>query len=48
MKLTSNRDQDRLHLRDMIDVGLVTRDMLTQLPPELAGQLDTLLAQSGR
>lgn len=28
MKVMSNRDQDRVHLRDLIDVGLVTRDTL--------------------
>ena len=28
MKLLSNRDQDRVHLRDMIDVGLVGRELL--------------------
>src|SRR5438477_8481593 len=36
MKLVSNRDQDRVHLRDMIDVGLVERNMLKELPAELA------------
>ncbi len=29
MKLISNRDQDRVHLRDMIEVGLVGRDILS-------------------
>lgn len=48
MKLQANRDQDRVHLRDMIDVGLVDRDLLTRLPPDLASRLDTLLAESGR
>jgi hypothetical protein len=48
MKLMANRDQDRVHLRDLIDVGLVGRDLLAGLPPELAGRLDTLLAESGR
>lgn len=48
MKLMSNRDQDRVHLRDMIDVGLVGRDLLPALPPELANRLDALLAESGR
>jgi hypothetical protein len=48
MKLQSNRDQDRVHLRDMIDVGLITRDTLSHLPPALAARLDTLLAESGR
>ncbi len=48
MKLQSNRDQDRVHLRDMIDVGLVQRDVLTELPSELASRLEALLAESGR
>ncbi len=48
MKLQSNRDQDRVHLRDMIDVGLVQRDLLTELPSELASRLKGLLAESGR
>jgi hypothetical protein len=48
MKLMSNRDQDRVHLRDLIDVGLIDRDQLNGLPAELASRLDTLLAESGR
>ncbi|HEY7315816.1 MAG TPA: nucleotidyl transferase AbiEii/AbiGii toxin family protein [Gemmataceae bacterium] len=48
MKLLSNRDQDRVHLRDLIDVGLIARDCLKDLPPELAGRLDALLTESGR
>lgn len=48
MKLMSNRDQDRLHLRDMIDVGLIGRELLEELPPELAARLDALLTESGR
>ena len=48
MKLISNRDQDRVHLRDMIDVGLVGRDMFERLPHELVERLDTLLTESGR
>ena len=48
MKLMSNRDQDRVHLRDMIDVGLVGRDVLDRLPPSLAERLEALLAESGR
>src|SRR6266404_8463171 len=43
MKLMSNRDQDRVHLRDLIDVGLVGRDLLASLPQELAARLDALL-----
>jgi predicted RNase H-like HicB family nuclease len=48
MKLLSNRDQDRVHLRDMIEVDLVHRDLLKTLPAELAGRLDLLLSEAGR
>jgi hypothetical protein len=48
MKLTANRDKDRVHLRDMIDVGLIDRAMLHGLPPELATRLDALLTDAGR
>jgi len=48
MKLMSFRDQDRVHLRDMIDVGLIERSMLAAIPPELATRLDELLTDMGR
>jgi hypothetical protein len=48
MKLMANRDQDRVHLRDMIDAGLVDRDVLGQLPPSLAERFEVLLSESGR
>jgi hypothetical protein len=48
MKLVSNRELDRVHLRDMIDVGLIERSMLTGLPAELATRLDALLTDAGR
>jgi len=48
MKLMSNRDQDRVHLRDLIDVGLTDRDLLQTLPPELASRLEALLSEAGR
>jgi hypothetical protein len=48
MKLMANRDQDRVHLRDLIDVGLVGRDLLRDLPAELAARLDALLSEAGR
>ena len=48
MKLMSNRDQDRVHLRDLIDVGLIERSLLQTLPPELASRLDALLSEAGR
>lgn len=48
MKLQANRDQDRVHLRDMIDVGLIARETLAGLPAELARRLDALLSEAGR
>ena len=48
MKLLANRDQDRVHLRDLIDVDLVGRDFLRDLPPDLASRLDALLSELGR
>jgi hypothetical protein len=43
MKLTSFRDKDRMHLRDMIDVELVDDSWCGRLPPELAARLKELL-----
>src|SRR5947209_2735277 len=43
MKLTSFRDKDRMHLRDMIDVELIDQRWLNKLPPELAARLQELL-----
>lgn len=48
MKLMSNRDQDRVHLRDLIEVGLIERDLLRTLPLDLARRLDALLSEAGR
>ncbi len=44
MKLTSFRDKDRTHVRDMIDVGLVDASWLDRLPAELTEKLRLLLA----
>jgi hypothetical protein len=43
MKLTSFRDKDRTHLRDLIDVGLVDASWPARLPDELASRLQALL-----
>jgi Uncharacterised nucleotidyltransferase len=43
MKLTSYRDKDRTHLRDMLDVGLVDASWPDRLPPELAERLQVLI-----
>ena len=48
MKLLAYRDRDRVHLTDMIEVGLVGREMLSVLTPELAKRLDPLLSEAGR
>jgi hypothetical protein len=43
MKLTSFRDKDRTHVRDLIGVGLIDASWLNRLPPELAQRLQELL-----
>jgi GrpB-like predicted nucleotidyltransferase (UPF0157 family) len=43
MKLTSHRRKDRVHIRDMIDVGLIDATWPAKFPPELAGRLQQLL-----
>jgi hypothetical protein len=43
MKLTAFRDKDRVHLRDIIDVGLVDGSWIPRLSTELAQRLRTLL-----
>jgi hypothetical protein len=43
MKLTSFRDKDRTHLRDMIDVGLIDATWPARFSPELAPRLQQLL-----
>jgi hypothetical protein len=43
MKLTSYRLKDRVHLLDMIDVGLIDASWPTRFPAELAARLQTLL-----
>lgn len=43
MKLTSFRDKDRTHLRDMIELDLIDRSWLDRLPTELAANLLELI-----
>ncbi|MBI3407305.1 MAG: hypothetical protein HY040_02975 [Planctomycetes bacterium] len=43
MKLTSFRDKDRTHVRDLIDVGLIDASWPARLPQELARRLQELL-----
>jgi hypothetical protein len=43
MKLTSYRLKDRVHLLDMIGIGLVDASWPARFPQELAGRLQQLL-----
>jgi hypothetical protein len=43
MKLTAFRDKDRVHLRDLLEVGLVDVHWLERLPAQLADRLKILL-----
>ncbi|MCC6491535.1 MAG: nucleotidyltransferase family protein [Pirellulales bacterium] len=43
MKLTSYRDKDRMHLRDLIDVGLIDDAWPARFRAELAARLQALL-----
>jgi len=43
MKLTSFRDKDRMHLRDLLDVGLIDAGWTERFPAELASRLQELV-----
>ena len=43
MKLTSFRDKDRTHLRDLLEVGLIDGTWGSRLAPELAARLQELI-----
>jgi hypothetical protein len=43
MKPTSFRDKDRVHLRDLIDVGLIDESWLEKIPSALRSRLQQLL-----
>jgi hypothetical protein len=43
ISLTAFRDKDRVHLRDLIDVGLVDSTWPTRFPRELASRLQLIL-----
>ena len=46
MKLTSFRLKDRVHLLDLIDVGLIDQATVATVPPELASRLQELIDNS--
>jgi hypothetical protein len=43
MKLTSFRDKDRVHLRDLMGVDLIDESWLSRVPEALRGRLQELL-----
>jgi len=43
MKLTSYRDKDRTHLRDMLEVGLLDQSWVSRFSPELQERLQALI-----
>jgi len=43
IKLSVSRDKDRMHLRDMIDIGLIDESWVGRFPPLLADRLRVLL-----
>ncbi|MEM8945803.1 MAG: hypothetical protein AAGD11_11525 [Planctomycetota bacterium] len=43
MKLVAHRLKDRVHLRDMIDVGLIDETWPAKYPGELGQRLQVLL-----
>jgi hypothetical protein len=47
MKLTSYRDKDRTHIRDMIGVGLIDATWPARFPAELAARLQQILDTPG-
>ncbi len=42
MKLTSNRDKDRVHIRSLDAAGLITPEVAQRLPPELSSRLQRI------
>ena len=43
MKLTSNRDKDKMHVRDMLAIGLIDASRPARYPPALATRLQHLV-----
>ena len=48
MKLTSFRLKDKLHLMDLLDVGLIDQDWCNRLPVELGARLEELIRERER
>jgi hypothetical protein len=48
MKLTSFRLKDKVHLVDLLEVGLIDETWRDRLPPEIAGRLEELIDERHR
>lgn len=48
MKLTSFRLQDKVHLLDLLDVGLIDEGWCERFPPEIAARLEELIEERRR
>jgi hypothetical protein len=48
LKLTSFRLKDKIHLLDMLDVGLIGEEWCDRLPADLAARLKELAASPDR
>jgi hypothetical protein len=48
MKLTSFRDKDRTHLRDMLEIGLIDQTWTQRFSPALAARLQQLIDTPGQ
>jgi len=44
MKLTANRDKDRTHIRDMLELKMITPELEAQLPADLRARLEAIRA----
>ena len=43
LKLMSNRDKDRTHLRDLVALGLIDHSWIAKMPPQLGERLQHIL-----
>ena len=43
MKLSAFRDKDRMHLRDLLEIGLIDKDWMAALPPSLSQRFRMIL-----
>jgi hypothetical protein len=43
MKLTAYRDKDKMHLRDMLEIGLIDATWPARFPTELSARLQQLI-----